>query len=195
MKAIEVLPTVNEREEILDLKLMDGIHNRTGPFADAHTLKVRAFPLLFRTGRIQRFGRNHPRRPHHVQDAGGKPQEQKHDQPPRRNSQARDRSASRYPLPAARPQRVRSTTENPGRSPTDRWSVVDPNYCRRDGRSEHGRAVRRDASTAHGAQPRRAEVFHDYRFRVRRRRPCYRHPRRFSRLCRRPKAARNIRSG
>ena len=104
------------------------------------------------------------------------------------------RSTSRCPLPAARPRRVRSTTETLGRSPKDRRSDVDPNHCRRDGRNEHGRAVRRDASTARRAQPHRAEVFRDYRFRVRRR-PCYRHPRRFSRLYRRPKAGRNIRSG
>ena len=174
VKAISVLPILDEREDLLDLKLMDRIgHSRIGPRRHA---RLRDAAVAARSHdcsepcRSNLLCRNHPRRPHHVQHARGKAEQQKHDQPPGRNSQATDRSASRYPLPAARPRPVRSTTENPGRSPTDRWSVVDPGPLSEwTARSEHDRAVRRDAATAQRAQPRRAEVFHDSPFRVRRR--------------------------
>src|SRR5262245_51679811 len=81
------------------------------------------------------------------------------------------------------------------RSPTDRRPDVDLGYCRKDGRNELGRAVRRDVATALRAQPRQP-VLCDRLARVRRG-PCSRHSRPFGKIATvpPPKAARTILSG
>ena len=76
-----------------------------------------------RTRRLQCLGWNHARRPHHVENAGGKAEQQKHDHPPRRDSEPAIEQPSRWPHPQGHRRPARSTAEIRGRSPTDRrWT-------------------------------------------------------------------------
>src|SRR5262249_43122841 len=75
--------------EVFDLKLMDGIHNGSGPSSLRGRLAAsRGRPnSLLRPGRIQCVARYDSRRAHHVENPGCEAEEQKHDHPPRRNSE------------------------------------------------------------------------------------------------------------
>src|SRR5215831_3562137 len=73
-----------DRKKVLDLELVDGIHERIRPFVAAARP---ARSSSFRTGWPQCVFGNHTRCPHHVENPRGEAEQQKHDHSPRRNPQ------------------------------------------------------------------------------------------------------------
>ena len=119
--------------------------------APPRRVRLRLFPIR----RIQRVGPDHARRPHHVENTRGEPEQQKHDHSPRRNPEPPVEQPADAGADQDAGDELGSTAENRGRSPTDRMSEVRRADCRRDGSVQIGRAVRRDAGTARRARPRR----------------------------------------
>ena len=85
---------MSDRKQVLDLKLVDRIHD--GSVLRRALSQASAVSSSIRIGRVQRLGWNHARCPHHVENTRGEAEQQKHNHSPRRDSEpAIDQPADR----------------------------------------------------------------------------------------------------